>query len=134
MKSSKEVLSELSASGMRITEPTKLICELIYDQKECWHPRAEEIIRMLAKKKKRVSQATVYNVLNKLYKTKNLQEITLEHGMHYFDTNLSVHYHLYCPRTGKLQDVHCDSIKLTGVDKLSAEKNIKKIDVIIHIK
>lgn len=134
MKSSKEVIAILSRSGLRITEQTKLICEIVFDRKDSWHPRAEDILQVLVKRKKKVSQATVYNVLNKLYAEKLLQEVTLDKGQHYFDTNLDMHYHLYYEKSGKLEDVHCDVLKLEGVDKLAKSEQIKKVDIIVHLK
>ena len=133
MKSAKEVIEVLKKEGMRITEPTKAIVDIIFDRKDSWHPRAEDILHALAKKKKRISQATVYNVLNKLYAVKMLQEVTLEKGQRYFDTNLDVHYHLYHEKSEKLEDIQCDLIDINGVEKIVKMENVKKIDIIIHI-
>ena len=134
MKRSELVLTRLAEKGARITGPTKLVCGLIYDRPEDWHPRAEDIYKALVKQKRKVSQSTVYNILNKLHEHRLLREVTLNRGEHYFDTNLDVHYHLYCPKTRELQDIHCDDLKLVGIDKLSHQDDILKIDVIISLK
>lgn len=78
------------------------ILELINGSKE--HLTAEQIFFRLKEQYSAVVMATVYNNLNRLYRTGRIRKISMEGQPDRYDRSIR-HDHLVCSRCGKLSDI-----------------------------
>jgi Fe2+ or Zn2+ uptake regulation protein len=103
--------------GLKITPQRRVIFELL--AKDGSHPTADEIYQRVLSVMPDVSRTTVYNTLRELVALGELTTVEdlSESGARY-DTNSSLHHHLFCMRCHALIDVSRD---FTGVE-LSPEE------------
>lgn len=73
------------------------------------HLTVEQIYGELKKKYPKVVMATIYNNVNKLWRTGLVRKISVENMPDRYDRIIK-HDHLVCPRCGRLTDVSLDGI------------------------
>jgi len=91
----------------RLTNQKKIILDYLHSVKI--HPSAEKVFKEVRKKLPRISQATVYRILNNLQEKKEVQVISAK-GISRFDGNVSSHAHFVCQKCDKVYDI-CDVCK-----------------------
>lgn len=81
----------------------------------------------------RVSLATVYNTLHQFVKVGLLDEVVVDSGKSYFDTNTAEHHHFYHEDIGRLEDIPGDSVILGRLPEAPAGTRIGSVDVVIRV-
>jgi len=108
-----EALVELfRQNGLKITPQRRVILELL--ARDDSHPTVDEIYQRVLSMMPDVSRTTVYNTLRELVALGELVEVhDLSEGGIRYDTNASVHHHLFCTRCHNLVDIQRDFAGLT---------------------
>lgn len=82
------------------------------------HPSAEQVFSRVKKGFPMISRATVYNTLNLFVKTGLLRELVLAEGNVVFDPKVEPHHHFIDERTGAIEDIPWEAVKVSKVDRL----------------
>jgi len=126
------VLDRLRAAGLRPTRQRLALAKLLFAGGHR-HVTAESLFNEARAKRINLSLATVYNALHDFTGRGLLREISVEAGRSYFDTNTAEHHHFYYERSGKLQDVPLDAVRIASLPEAPAGETVKRVDVIIRL-
>jgi len=88
------VIKKLKKLGLKLTPQRLAILNLL--EGNTTHPSAEEIYNQLKPQYPSLSLATVYNTLEVLTKSGELQEIRIKADKRHFDPNPAPHSHFLC--------------------------------------
>ncbi len=102
----------------RLTSQKKIILDYLHNVKI--HPSAEKVFKEVRKKLPRISQATVYRILNNLKEKKEVQAISSK-GVFRFDGDVSCHAHFICQKCDKVYDIY-DACKECSILKKKKTK------------
>lgn len=108
---------------MNYSKQNTLILDVIKNNKT--HPNVETIYKEVLKKNDKISLATVYRNLEKLYKSNLITKVVLPNKQERFDGNIEKHYHAVCKDCGEIIDIFIDYFD--EIDKLTQEKTGIKI-------
>ena len=125
-------LERLRSAGLRPTRQRLALAKLLLVGGPR-HVTAESLFNEARSKRVNLSLATVYNALHDFTERGMLREISIEAGRSYFDTNTTEHHHFYYERTGKLQDVALDSVRISSLPDAPAGEKVKRVDVVIRL-
>ena len=89
-------------SEERLTSQKKIILDYLKSVKT--HPSAEKVYLAVKKKLPRISQGTVYRILNNLKGRDKAQVIPVK-GIAHFDGDTSLHAHFICQKCDKIFDI-----------------------------
>jgi len=105
----------------RLTSQKKIILDYLKSVKT--HPTAEQVYHEVQKKLPRISQATVYRILNS-FKDKDLLRIIPVKGTAHFDADISLHAHFICEQCNNVYDVSgiCSKCNFLKSKKLKVGK------------
>jgi Fe2+ or Zn2+ uptake regulation protein len=107
VKSSEALLERFRQNGLKITPQRRVILELLAQGNS--HPTADEIYQRVLSVMPEVSRTTVYNTLRELIALGEVTEVQdLSEGRLRYDTDTSVHHHLFCMNCHALVDIHHD--------------------------
>lgn len=126
-------LTQLRSVGMRPTRQRLALAKLLFDGNNR-HITAEMLHGEAIEARVRVSLATVYNTLHQFTRVGLLNEIVVDSGSSYFDTNTSNHHHFYCEDTRELTDIDGKDIKFGRLPKAPVSKEISGVDVVVRIR
>jgi Fe2+ or Zn2+ uptake regulation protein len=94
-------------NGLKVTPQRRVILELLAQDDS--HPTADEIYQRVLSVMPEVSRTTVYNTLRELIALGELTEVQdLSEGGLRYDTDSSVHHHLFCMHCHALIDIDHD--------------------------
>jgi Fur family iron response transcriptional regulator len=129
------IADKLRSSGLRPTKQRVKIAEFLFAREKTFHFTVEELDKLINKReeKAKISLATFYNTVHSFKKAGHLKEILTNNNKHYFDTNISSHYHFFDTKNNELTDIPSETITLKNVPAAPSGKKIKDIDVIINI-
>lgn len=130
--SSEIVLERLRAAGLRPTRQRLALAKLLFAHGPR-HVTAESLYNEAKGRRINVSLATVYNALHDFTECGLLREISIEANRSYFDTNTGEHHHFYFPRTGQLQDVPADQVRIASLPAPPKGASIARVDVVIRV-
>jgi Fe2+ or Zn2+ uptake regulation protein len=82
------------------------------------HPTADQVWQKVRKEIQYISRATVYNTLNLMVKKGLLRYHILSENGGLFDPNIRPHHHFVDEKTGRVQDIPWDTLKIAGLDSL----------------
>ena len=125
-------IERLRRVGLRPTRQRLALARLLFDQGNR-HVSAEQLHGEAIDAAVRVSLATVYNTLHQFTAAGLLNEVVVEPGRSYFDTNVDNHHHFYFEDSGRLQDIPGDSILVNELPTAPAGTAIRRVDVIIRL-
>lgn len=94
------------------------------------HLTAEDTFLLAKKKKIKVSMASIYRILNKLYDEGLINKVTIPGQVDIFDKTKGSHEHLLCDKCGKVLDINIKNIK--GYLEKNTNEKIDKYDLCIH--
>lgn len=97
------------------------------------HVTAESLFTEAKARRVNVSLATVYNALHDFTERGLLREISIESERSYFDTNNDEHHHFYFEKSGELQDVPLDNVKIASLPAPPKGARIARVDVVIRV-
>jgi Fur family transcriptional regulator, iron response regulator len=125
------MLGRLASAGLRATRTRKALAALLFNG-DNRHVTAEQLHRE-AMATTKISLATIYNTLNAFTKAGLLQEVIVEPGCSFFDTNVTAHYHFYFEDTQALVDIPIENISM-HLPAHPCGTTINRVDVIIRIR
>jgi Fur family transcriptional regulator, iron response regulator len=126
-------LARLRAAGLRPTRQRLLLARLLLENGER-HVTAEQLHAEAASAESQVSLATVYNTLHQFVDAGLLQQVVVEPGRSYFDTNTAVHHHFFCEQSGMLQDIAAAELTVRGIPLPPVGTEIERVDVIVRVR
>jgi len=125
-------IERLRGVGLRPTRQRLALARLLFDQGNR-HVSAEQLHGEAIDAAVRVSLATVYNTLHQFTAAGLLNEVVVEPGRSYFDTNVDDHHHFYFEDSGRLQDIPGNSILVNELPAAPSGTAIRRVDVIIRL-
>jgi Fur family iron response transcriptional regulator len=130
--SNKEVSCFLEAHGVQVTPQRLAITRVLYD--EATHLSAEDVFRLVNHDGVHVSKATVYNTLGLLAEKGVIREVIADPTKIFYDPNIEPHYHIYDVTTGRLEDVDCSAIGVSGLPPLPAGTSVERVDIVVRVR
>jgi Fur family iron response transcriptional regulator len=136
-KSGKEAAETASAkvraAGLRPTRQRVELAGLLFREHDR-HVTAEALHEEAAKAGVRVSLATIYNTLHQFTAAGLLNEVVVDSGRAYFDTNVGDHQHFYIEDKGELIDIPGDTIAVSNVPAPPKGMTVDRVDVVVRVK
>lgn len=99
----------VSADKMRMTNQRRVILNELIKTKT--HPSADELYIMVRKTIPTISLGTVYRNLEILSQTGEILKLDYGNGQMRYDGDIKKHYHIYCQKCNRLDDLPEDVIK-----------------------
>jgi Fur family iron response transcriptional regulator len=127
------VLERLRAAGLRPTRQRLALAKLLFARGHR-HVSAEQLFNEAKAQRVAVSLATVYNALHDFTSKNLLREISIDSSSSYFDTNTGNHHHFYFERSGHLEDIAADHVRIASIPDAPGGAEISRVDVIIRVK
>jgi Fur family iron response transcriptional regulator len=125
-------LERLRRVGLRPTRQRLALARLLFDQ-DNRHVTAEQLHAEATAAAVRVSLATIYNTLHQFTAAGLLNEIVVEPGRSYFDTNVDDHHHFFFEDSGRLQDIPGNTVLVSEMPEAPSGMAIRRVDVIIRL-
>jgi Fur family transcriptional regulator, iron response regulator len=125
-------LERLRRVGLRPTRQRIALARLLFDQGNR-HVTAEQLHGEACEAAVRVSLATVYNTLHQFTAAGLLNEVVVEPGRSYFDTNVDDHHHFFFEDSGRLQDIPGNTVLVSEMPEAPSGTAIRRVDVIIRL-
>jgi len=125
-------LGRLKLVGLRPTRQRLALAGLLFGD-SYRHVTAEALHAEAVEAGVRVSLATVYNTLHQFVKVGLLDEVIVDPGKSYFDTNTAEHHHFYFEDVGRLEDIPGGSVVLGQLPEAPAGTRIGRVDVVIRV-
>ena len=126
--------SRVRAAGLRPTRQRLALAGLLFRNSDDRHVTAEALHEEAAKAGVRVSLATVYNTLHQFTEAGLLNEVVVDSGRAYFDTNIGDHQHFYVEENGELIDIPGETIAISNVPAPPKGMSVDRVDVVVRIK
>lgn len=123
---------KLRDAGLRPTKQRLLISNYLFTGPQM-HVTADSLYSELIDRDINISLATIYNVLNVFTSHGLLKEISIDSSRSYFDTNTKRHYHYYFEKTGKLEDITIEELKISPVPEKKNGFDVSCVDVVIRV-
>ena len=124
-----QITERLREAKLRPTAQRVAVCRFVLCQAD--HPTAETVKKWADDNFSKMSLATVYNTLGSLVKAGLLREFRFPHSDSVvYDDNLSEHHHFLDVRTGVIEDIPADAIKVRA--DLSGKYTLHSIQVILR--
>jgi Fur family iron response transcriptional regulator len=98
------------------------------------HLCADEVLKRVNRQTNLVSKATVYNTLNLFAEKGLIREVIIDSGRVFYDSNTSVHHHVYNEDSGQLQDINASEVQLGDMPRLPSGTIGVGVDVIIRVR
>jgi Fur family transcriptional regulator, iron response regulator len=128
-----KALARLRAVGLRPTRQRLQLARLLLENGDR-HVTAEQLHAEAADSESQVSLATVYNTLHQFVEAGLLQQVVVEPGRSYFDTNIAEHHHFFCEPSGMLRDIAAGELTVSGIPPPPAGTEIERVDVIVRVR
>jgi Fur family iron response transcriptional regulator len=132
-KPENSAILRLRAVGLRPTRQRVALAGLLFRHGDR-HVSAESLHEEAARAGFGVSLATVYNTLHQFTDAGLLQQVVVDAGRSYFDTNIGEHQHFYYADEGELIDIPGAAIAIAGVPAPPKGTAVERVDVIVRIK
>src|ERR1700749_3154459 len=116
------------AAGVRPARQRIALAGLLFREHDR-HVTAEALHEEAAKAGVRVSLATVYNTLHQFTGAGLLNEVVVDSGRAYFDTNIGDHQHFYVEENGELFDIPGETIAVSNVPTPPKGMAVDRLDV-----
>ena len=131
------VQNNLKRAGLRPTRQRLMIGTKLwsgYWKGQTRHFTAERLHKECAADGMQVSMATIYNTLHQFVEVGLLQEVVVDSGRSYFDTNISHHHHFLNEETRELIDIPEEHITISRMPDPAIEHKVSSVDVVIRVK
>ncbi len=109
----KTVADKLHKHGLRVT-PQRI---WVYDYLDAnrVHPDCDEVYEGLRASDRRLTRATVYNVLQALVKNGLAVEVKVDGERLHYDANVELHGHFICSHCSRIYDFEVDKLEVSGL-------------------
>jgi Fur family iron response transcriptional regulator len=128
-----KALMLLRCAHVRVTTQRAQLVRLLFTQPDR-HITAEQLRIEARQARLRVSRATVYNVLHTLTESGVLEEIRVETGKTFYDTNTTHHFHLFFEETGEIHSLPADLEALKDLPQVLGGIDPQRLDVVIRVR
>jgi Fur family peroxide stress response transcriptional regulator len=130
----KTALKILTDKGLRVTPQRIAVLDIILNLDN--HPTIDYIIEFLKIDFPRISESTVYNILDTFVKKDIICRVKTENGIVRFDPVTDKHHHLYSTDSEKIEDFFDAELDKLLNDYFRKKKfpNFKIEDIRVHIK
>lgn len=125
--------ARLRDAGLRPTRQRLALARLLFSGASCRHVSAEQLHAEALAAGAAVSLATVYNTLHQFTEAGLLNEVVVEQGRSYFDTNTAAHHHFYFVAEGRLEDIPADAITLARTPTPPPGGRITRVDIVLRV-
>ncbi|HEY8950717.1 MAG TPA: Fur family transcriptional regulator [Rhizomicrobium sp.] len=132
-EASESASAKVRAAGLRPTRQRVALAGLLFREHDR-HVTAEALHEEAAKAGVRVSLATIYNTLHQFTGAGLLNEVVVDSGRAYFDTNIGDHQHFYVEEDGALIDIPGDTIAVSNVPTPPKGMTVDRVDVVVRVK
>ena len=126
-------LNQLKAANLRPTRQRLALARLLFDEGHR-HVTAEQLHSEAMSNSVKVSLATVYNTLHQFTDAGLLNEIVIDSGRSYFDTNTEPHYHFYCEEDGMLSDIPAEDVKIASIPNAPSGMELASVDLVFRLR
>lgn len=126
-------LNRLKDANLRPTRQRMALARLLFDDGHR-HVTAEQLHSEAMGNNIKVSLATVYNTLHQFTDARLLNEIVIDSGRSYFDTNTAPHYHFYCEEDGMLSDIPAEDVKITNIPNMPSGTELESVDLVFRLR
>ena len=126
------VLERLRNAGLRSTRQRLALARLLFSHGDR-HVTAEVLYNEAKDQRINLALATVYNALNDFTAKGLLREIVLDSNRSCFDTNVSDHHHFLYERSGRLEDIPAEQVRISALPKAPGGAPVSRVDVIIRV-
>lgn len=124
-----QITERLREAKLRPTAQRVAVCRFVLCHAD--HPTAEAVKKWADANFAKMSLATVYNTLGSLVKAGLLREFRFPHSESVvYDDNLSEHHHFLDVRTGAIEDVPADAVKVRAT--LGGRYKLHGIQVVLR--
>ena len=132
-RSREKATSILDRARLRPTRQRLLLTQVLFEHGDR-HVTAEQLHSEAELEGATISLATVYNTLHQLLAAGLVREVVVEAGRAYFDTNVSVHHHLYNETNGQLLDIPGDLVNLDSLPEIPEGYTVHRVDVVVRLR
>ncbi|WP_417827271.1 iron response transcriptional regulator IrrA [Thalassospira sp.] len=126
-------LNRLKDASLRPTRQRLALARLLFDDGHR-HVTAEQLHSEAMTNNIKVSLATVYNTLHQFTDAGLLNEIVIDSGRSYFDTNTEPHYHFYCEEDGLLSDIPAGDVKIASIPNMPTGTELASVDLVFRLR
>jgi len=126
------VLERLRNAGLRPTRQRLALARLLFGRGDR-HVTAETLFTEAKQHRVNLSLATVYNALHDFTAKGLLREIVLDSNRSCFDTNTGDHHHFYFERSGRLEDIPAEQVRIATLPQAPDGAPISRVDVVIRV-
>ncbi len=126
-----DVRDRLRSAGIATTAQRLAVTRFVLTTRS--HPTAKEVLEEVRANAPKVSQATVYNTLNKLVEAGLVVALRGGHDDSVrYDGNTEPHHHLLDARSSRPIDISFDEIEIANIEELERTYQIDRITVTIE--
>ncbi len=122
----------LRAAGVPVTLQRVEIARVLFAQPV--HLSADQILARVRESAPDTSRATVYNTLRLFREKRLVRALLVDAERVVYDSNTTLHHHLYDIDTGEVRDVAADEVMVTGTPRLPPGVELEQIDVILRVR
>ena len=127
-----EAIACLRSVDLPVTRQRIEITRVLFAQPV--HLTAEQVLERVRVRAPDTSRATVYNTLRLFCEKKLVRELIVDRDRAVFDSNATVHHHLYDVVTGQVSDLPGDALQVMGVPLLPPGFELEAIDLIVRVR
>ncbi|MES2877175.1 MAG: Fur family transcriptional regulator [Pseudomonadota bacterium] len=98
------------------------------------HMTAEQVLVAARECVPGISRATVYSTLQMFVRQGLLRELLMDGEATIYDSNTQPHHHLYHVDTGRVEDLPCGQLRVSGLPELDDDLEMADIDVIVRVR
>jgi Fur family transcriptional regulator, iron response regulator len=128
-----QALIRLRSEHVRVSAQCRQLVRLLFTQPDR-HITAEQLQVEARQARLRVSRASIYNLLHMLTESGVLQEIRVETGKTFYDTNTTHHFHLFFEETGEIHSLPADLEALKDLPRILGGIDPQRLDVVIRVR
>lgn len=120
----------LREHGVTPTTPRMIVAVNVMGRHD--HPTAEDVLAQVRTSEETVSQATVYNTLNRLVEAGLLRTLQRPGDPVRYDPNIAPHHHFYDVETGRIHDIDVETVSVMLSDDLRRSVDVSRISVMVE--
>lgn len=113
------------------TQQRRQIAQILFAKPQ--HLSADQVLELVNTDSAVASKATIYNTLGLFARKGLINEVIVNPGKVFYDSNTHAHHHFYNTKTGELQDIDAEQLKLQNLPTPPQGTDLGKIDIIVHI-
>lgn len=127
-----DVVSMLQHYKISPTRQRVEIAEFLFQKPQ--HLSAEKILQGVTREGSRVSRATVYNTMGLFTSKGVVREVLIDRERVFYDTNTTVHQHIYNLDTGELTDVYDAEVDMVSEPEIGEGLKIVDTDIVFKVR